>query len=60
MGYQETTGATSRKISLNFATAKIVNQGDPRLGGVWESIELYKSMRGAQGEEGAGRNKEGG
>ena len=34
MGYRETTGTTSRKISLYFATDAIVNEGDPVMG--WE------------------------
>ena len=50
MGYQETTGTTSRKTNLDFATDKTVKQGNPRLGGVWE----YKPMGDMQG-----RNKEG-
>jgi len=29
VGYPETTGATSRKISLDFATDKTVNKGRP-------------------------------
>ncbi|XP_075576256.1 myosin heavy chain, skeletal muscle-like [Pelecanus crispus] len=60
MGYQETTGATSRKISLDFTTDKIVNQGrsQTELGWMQELTELHKPIRGRAGEEGAGRNKE--
>lgn len=32
-----------QKISLNFTTDKIVNQGDLRMRKAWESIKLYKS-----------------
>ena len=60
MGCQETTGTTSRKINLDFAADKIVNQGDSILGEVQELIDLYKPLRGCSGERGAGRNKDGG
>lgn len=45
MAYQETTGTTSRKISLDFVMAGTVSQGRPALEEVWEWAELYKSLR---------------
>lgn len=47
MGYQETTGMTSQEINLDFALVRL-NQGDPDLGEVWESMEPYRSVRNVQ------------
>lgn len=44
MTYPESMVTTSRKINLDFATDKAVNQGIPRLGGLWASVELYRHM----------------
>lgn len=61
MGYQEITGATSRKINPDFATHKIVIQEGCRTrpGGLWESIKLYKHLRGLKEEGEEGSNKAG-
>lgn len=61
MGYQETTGATSRKINLNIKSDKTGNQGRSQtgLGWVQELTGLYKPIRGGAEEGGAERNKEG-
>lgn len=57
MGYPATTGITCRKINLDFATDKTVNQENPKLGGVRELIELYGSMVGHVGEGGAEKSE---
>lgn len=35
-----------QEIKLDFATVKTIKQWRPRLGGVWESIVLYKPTSG--------------
>ena len=57
MGYPETTGISSRKINLDFATHKIVNQRRYALEDVQELIELYRPIGGHAGKEAAERNK---
>lgn len=50
MHYQATTGATSRKINIDLAIDKTVNQGgDSGLARVWESIELLQTDEGRGG-----------
>lgn len=60
MGCHETTGTTSRKISVGFATDKTVNQVDVLLGVVQELMDLYEALSGFTGERGAGKNKDSG
>lgn len=55
MGYQEATGANSRKIKPDFATGRTVKQGTPGLGGVWVSKELYRPI--GEHAEGGGAKK---
>lgn len=59
MGYQETTGTTSKKINLGFTTDKTVNQGRPQTTGCkgCRDQQNYTNPWGSmQGEGEAGRS----
>lgn len=53
MGYQETTGATSRQINLDFATDKTVKQGTPESEdvGIDRAVQTREECAG-EGEQG--------
>lgn len=50
MSYQENIGCTSRKTNLDFASDKIVNQGEGAR--IDRAVEMYKGMcKGRESKE---------